>query len=64
MINDFKFYRRIRTQQNKSCDEIFESYRIIRDFKKIIPYGILVALPLTYLIIPAYITLFPNGIPS
>ncbi|KAM3146520.1 hypothetical protein pb186bvf_001489 [Paramecium bursaria] len=64
MKNDFFFYRQIRTQQNKSCDEIFESYRIIRDFKKIIPYGILVALPLTYLIIPAYIALFPNGIPS
>ena len=58
-------YRKSKTSQDQyTIKEYLEKERIKEDMIKFIPYGVMLLLPFGELLLPPYLALFPNAIPS
>lgn len=59
------FYRKTKANEDQfTIKEYIERERIKEDMVKFIPYGVMILLPFGELLLPPYLALFPNAIPS
>jgi hypothetical protein len=68
-LRDWKYFRNVRkTKGTKietfSFEEIMRMKTIKKDFNKLIPFWIVIALPFSSVLMPAYLLTFPNAMPS
>lgn len=64
---DMKYFRSLRrekTLKEYTAVEYLEYLRIRQDMLKLIPFSIMIIVPLMDLLIPFYVLLFPNGMPT
>jgi LETM1 and EF-hand domain-containing protein 1 len=67
---DFKFYVRFQKRRyetkydNESYSEDIKLKQVKSDFIKFIPFSIFIIVPGAELLLPAWLVVFPNSIPS